>query len=101
MFTTPERPLNPPEGREIGGHEWLASFACHIGDEGLPVQITAEVTRDDELDPESIQAFYRHSTNGLTSVPIDMSDVLNSQHRSQIAAHFSVNFSVIHGDCNA
>lgn len=100
----PERPLDPPEGKSIGGHDWLASFTCHIGDEGLQVLVTAEVTRADELDPDSIQAVIQHAFNEPSGqkriVPVDISDALNDAHRKQIAAHFESNFSEIYGDSN-
>lgn len=102
--TVPERPLDPPEGRAIGSHDWLASFTCHIGDEGLLVHITAEVTRADELDPESIQAVVKHTfrehEGRERTVEVDISDALNAEQRKQIAAHFESNFSEIYGACN-
>ena len=100
MFSTPERPLDPPEGRATGGHEWLASFTCRIGDEGMKVQITAEVTRDDELDPESIYALFMFSRQGLVFTPINVSDMLNEGHRKQITAHFDAHFDEIYGACH-
>lgn len=104
MYDTPERPLDPPEGREIGGHEWTAAFTCSIGDEGIEVSVTAEVTRDDELDPDSIQAVIQHAFTEPSGqkriVPVDISNVLNDMHRKQIANHFETHFGNIYGDCN-
>lgn len=76
--------------------EWTADFDVYIGDEGLLCNILADVTRDDEIDPESICATVTvaitapHADGYTVSLDksIDLTPILNEGHRKQILAYF-------------
>jgi hypothetical protein len=89
-YVDPDRHLNPPEPKAIPEREWEADFKCHIGDGDMPVNVLCEVTVNDEIDFESITVF---------AIGLDVTDLLNSEHRKQIVSYFENNFEDIKRDC--
>ena len=89
-YIDPDRHLNPPEPKAMPEHEWEAAFKCYIGDEGVLVNVYSVVTIDDEIDPESLSVTYKG---------VDITDLLNSEHRKQIVSYFENNFEDIKRDC--
>jgi hypothetical protein len=85
----PERPLDPPASRRIAT-SWTAEFKMMIGDEGHPVRVTCEVTSNDELATDTL---YVETLNY-----IDLTALINTEHREQIESHFTNHFDEIYGE---
>lgn len=85
----PDRPLDPPTSRRIAT-SWTAEFKMMIGDEGHPVRVTCEVTSNDEL---AIDTLYVETLNY-----IDLTALINTEHREQIESHFTNHFDEIYGE---
>lgn len=91
---TPDRPLDPPEGRRRD-HDWAAVFRCHIGDGDLPVKVYCDVTRNDEIDFETINVFIEPSHSGHRH-DIEVTAVLDKEIRAQIVRQFEDDFEDIY-----
>jgi len=89
-YIDPDRHLNPPEPKAMPERVWDACFECPIGDDDFIVNVWCDVTINDELD---IGGVY------VTHKGVDITDVLNSEHRKQIASFFERNFEDIKDDC--
>jgi hypothetical protein len=89
-YVDPDRHLNPPEPKAMPTREWEAAFKCYIGDEGVLVNVYSVVTIDDEINPDSLSVTYKG---------VDITDLLNSEHRKQIVSYFENNFEDIKRDC--
>jgi hypothetical protein len=89
-YIDPDRHLNPPEPKAMLDREWEADFKCHIGDEGVLVNVFCLVTIDDDIDPESLYVEHKG---------VDITGVLNSEHRKEIVSYFERNFEDIKDDC--
>jgi hypothetical protein len=89
-YIDPDRHLNPPEPKTVPESEWEADFNCPIGDGDMLVNVMCDVTVNDEIDFESITVF---------AIGIDVTDLLNSEHRQQITGYFERNFEDIKRDC--
>ncbi len=88
-ITELDRQFNPPEGKDSG--EWEATFTCQIGDDdGVEVVVICEVTRNDELDMETI--YVETVIDGLI---VCINGLLNRLHREQIESYFNRNLSEI------
>ena len=100
MFTIPtpdrmpERPLDPPHITRAN-HDWAAVFRCVIGDEGMRVKVLADVTRAEELDPDTIEVFLEPATTGYRH-DIPITDILNAGLRAEIASHFERHYDDIY-----
>ena len=89
-YIDPDRHLNPPEPKAMPEREWVADFACTLGDKDEEVGVNCVVTRNDELDLDYLVVYYK----GL-----DITDLLNSDHLKQIVSFFEHNFEDIKDEC--
>ena len=95
MPITPDRALDPPDAIVRQDHDWACVFRCWIGDGEQQVKVICTVTRADEIDPDSIEAYLEPKiTNHCHD--IDVSKMLNAEIRRQITSHFERNFDEIH-----
>jgi hypothetical protein len=89
-YIDPDRHLNPPEPKAMPECEWEAAFKCHIGDEGVLVNVFCLVTINDDIDLDSLYVEHKG---------VDITGVLNSEHRKEIVSYFERNFEDIKDDC--
>jgi len=89
-YIDPDRHLNPPDIKEPIPCEWIADFACSLGDGDADVGVNCVVTRNDELDLDYLVVYYKG---------IDITDVLNAGLRNDIVRHFEVYFEDIKRAC--
>lgn len=88
---------------------WVAWFQVVIGEEGIKCNIVADVTCNQELDPDSIYVTMEYTFTipdhagylVAHSRTIEVNDLINDGHRQQIEDYFDRHYGQIYYDAHA